>query len=155
MMSWSMQRLALTVGALLLAGCGPAGPKLPEIADVSGEVTYQGKAVEGAEVTFLSSTPDSKPARGMTGADGRFSLKTYIDPEHDLNGAIPGSYEITVTKKDLPKMTAEDMAKMGGVAMAPPKDLVPPRYSDPKKSGLTATVKAKEKNIVKLELKDE
>jgi hypothetical protein len=144
----------LCLGALALSGCGPEGPKIPELSEASGIVTYQEKPVEGAEVVFSSSAADAKPARGTTGADGKFTLKTYLDPQHDLSGAIPGDYQVTVTKKELAKMSADDMAKMGGAPMAPSKDLIPGKYSDAKQSGLTATVKAKEKNSFSFPLAD-
>lgn len=138
----------------LLAGCSTQGPKIPEVVAVTGEVTYQGKGVEGAEVIFTPASPDSKPGRGLTGSDGKFSLKSYVDAEHDLTGAIPGDYKVLVSKKDLPKLTAADMANMGGRPAPAPKDLLPAKYADVNQTTLTATVKPKEKNDFKFELTD-
>jgi len=142
----------------MFAGCGPGGPKLPEVVSVTGEVLYNQKPVEGAEVIFVSSAPDAKPARGITDAQGRFKLKTYVDAQHDLDGATPGDYQVSVSKIDAPaaKMTGEEMSKMmgSGQAIPMPKDLLPAKYKDAKSSGLTKSVKAKEKNDFKLELMD-
>lgn len=153
----NFQRILAFACSIILSstlGCS-SGSTLPQTVAVTGEVLYQGKPADGAEVAFNTSAPGAKPARGKTDAQGKFTLKTYVDPQHDLDGAIPGEYEVTVTKLELPPpMTAEDMSKMGSKPMPLPKDLLPAKYSTAAKTDLKASVKAGDKNDFKFELKD-
>jgi hypothetical protein len=142
---------------LLFAGC--SGKKdVPKTVSVTGTVLLNGNTIEGAEVSFQPKSPgsDSRPARGATDASGKFTLKTYIGPGTDVDGAIPGEYVVAVSKVESKSMTSEDMAKMttSGKKVAPPKNLLPTRYANAKKSGLTATVSADGSNDFKFELKN-
>jgi len=81
--------LALVLAGSLpvLAGCG--GPKL---VPVTGVVTFDGKPVEGATVTFVSE--DGKNSfSGSTDASGKYSLQ-----EGEKVGALPGAYKVLVVK---------------------------------------------------------
>jgi hypothetical protein len=142
---------------LLFAGCSRK-KNVPETVTVTGTVLLNGNTVEGAEVSFQpkSTGPDSHPARGTTDASGKFTLKTYIGPGTDVDGAIPGDYLVSVTKVESNSMTSQDMAKMttSGKKIVPPKNLLPARYANPQKSKLTATVSADGSNDFKFELKN-
>jgi hypothetical protein len=84
--------LLLTLGTL---GCG-AKP-----VPVSGVVTLDGKAVEGATVSFV--TADGKQsATGFTDGSGAFSLTTA-----DQSGAFPGEYKIVVTRSPKTSVVAD------------------------------------------------
>lgn len=78
--------MTLSFVALALIGCGGGGGQ------VSGKVTYQGKAVEGGSVTFSPVSPGErnpgKPASGVVGKDGSFSLSER---------AVPGNNKVTYT----------------------------------------------------------
>jgi hypothetical protein len=93
------------MGAILVAtvGCGGAG--VP-VEPVSGVVTYNGQALENADVTFH---PAANNERGMqsrassakTDAEGRFTIITPFQDGSDilrLEGAPAGSYTVTVAK---------------------------------------------------------
>jgi len=68
-------------------GCGDN-----KLIEVKGVVTHEGKAVEGATVTFVSE--DGKnTASASTDAGGNFSLVTGGKP-----GAPPGTYKVLVVK---------------------------------------------------------
>lgn len=153
-----VRSVAVVCGIAIASGCSSSDSKIPEVVPAKGEVTYQDKPVEGADVVFTSSAPDGKPARGRTDTQGKFSLKTYIDPQHDLDGAIPGDYQVIVTKKDVSAtpMTAEQMTKMGaeGKSMEPPKDMLPAKYAIAQQSGLKETVKKGQANEFKINLTD-
>ena len=82
--------------ALLLAaamGCGE-----PQTLQVVGRVTWHGKPVPNATVVFANDLRDRLPAAGVTDADGRYSLQTYIKPDEALEGAFPGDYGVAIAK---------------------------------------------------------
>jgi hypothetical protein len=147
----------------LLAGCG-GGERLEGTVNAGGTVTLDGKAVDGATVSFV---PDGegRSASAMTSSDGTFRLTT-VNPG---DGAIPGRYRISVTK--LSQATGDGRAssqeegmnqirermKNGGEAAMrkpaeKPKDELPARYKDPATSGLVETIQASGDNTHKLEL---
>ena len=71
---------------------------LPELGDVSGVITLDGKPLEGATVTFLPQIEDEEQASriassvGMTDANGRYSLM-YVK---DVEGAAVGPHMVAV-----------------------------------------------------------
>ncbi len=60
----------------------------------SGTVTFDGKPVDGATVTFIPTEGKIQPATGRTDAQGKYSLTTFRSGD----GAQPGAYQVTVTK---------------------------------------------------------
>lgn len=143
--------------AVSVVGCGKAPKGGPETVKVSGAVTLDGEPVAGAHVTFSPKTA-GPPAFGMTDEQGRFSLQTFEPGD----GAIAGKYLVTVTKTTSQGgMEFEDQAakeeylrKHGGEgAQVKVVNQIPDRYSDRKKSGLTAEISMGTKNHVDLELK--
>jgi hypothetical protein len=138
----------------IIAGCS-GGPKIPQTVSVSGKITYQDKPLAGAEVGFISSTggEDLLPARGVTNDAGEFTLTTYFDPQHELKGAIPGEFVVTVSKSET--MDEEKMREQ--FATNPTmefKKLVPAKYTNAKESPLKATVKAEGPNNFEFKLED-
>ncbi|HEV3021571.1 MAG TPA: carboxypeptidase-like regulatory domain-containing protein [Pirellulales bacterium] len=98
------RRPILTAGILgsFLAtfGCNPA-PKITTIA-ASGTVTYNGKPVEKATVTFFPADKGGRQAVGVTGSDGRFMLKTHLGGSTMESGAEANEYKVTVIFKKEP-----------------------------------------------------
>lgn len=152
--------VAVVVGSLL--GCQRAGG--PATQKVSGKVTFNGQPVEGAIVTFAPKSPGAKAAAGTTDASGRFQLTTLAPGD----GAVAGSYGVTVIKPVRPTgppadsgavppeaeeavKKAKEEAKKGG---GEEKELLPEKYKSPEKSGLTAEVKAGQKNDFTFDLKE-
>jgi hypothetical protein len=123
------------------AGRRPTSP-------VSGVVTYKGKPVENATVSFICSSGEPISAFGVTDAEGKFALFTYESGD----GAVIGDHQVTVTKTDagkpLERRTGEDPWNLEtynppSMGVTPPpvvKHLVPEKYSVVEKSGLTAKV---------------
>lgn len=142
------------VCAAMMCGCGgPSDPDRPDTTPVSGVVSYQGAPLEGATVTFKPSTTDGKAAFGKSDADGKFSLTTF---EAD-DGVIPGEYNVTVTKMEVveSKAVPEDDPNYDPNYLEPePKSLIPEKYGDSAKSGLTASVGSESIQDLKLELAD-
>lgn len=157
-LSWKI--LAVLAFALVIAGCGPGGPRLYK---AGGTVTYNGKPVEGAQVTF--GYPDGNFANGVTDAAGKFQL-VYMGRV----GALPGKCVVAVSKVSTPAPSGNappagaDPAEMAKAMeefkksqdkAGRPKSEIPEKFADPKISGLTYEVTTDEKaNDFNIELKD-
>src|SRR5688572_6481059 len=82
-------RIGLLVFVILMvAGCGASGP---EIANVSGRVTMDGKPLANATVLFVPE--DGRPAGARTDADGNYVLNFT----EGRQGAIPGMNSVRIT----------------------------------------------------------
>jgi len=146
--------LLVLTGLSVLIGCGrQAG--VEGVIKVTGTVTYQGKPVDGASVTFSPDSATGRAASGRTDASGRFELTTL----NAGDGVLAGSYKVAISKiEDLDPahhITAEEMAKLAEQGKSVPiasmktgqkggglKHHVPEKYEKADSSGLTATVKA-------------
>ncbi len=149
-------RRLLPLASLLALACDasrpPSGP-IP-VHPVSGRVMYKGKPVPGALVAFhpagaapVASKPGDGPPRptGKTDADGKFALHTYVGDD----GAPVGDYKVTVAfagSAENRNVMAKDASKALNVTL-------PPRYADPGKSDLTATVKDGDNALAPFDLK--
>jgi hypothetical protein len=151
-----------------MLGCGgnTAGPRT---APASGIVSLDDKPLEGATVVFAPEASGGTTVVAITDANGAFSLKTPTGTE----GAPPGRYKVTVTKTEAPAATStstqprnaeERIKEMGekiraGTLRRPqttaPKDLLPAKYKDPQKSGLTADIPPEGKKDLKFPLKSQ
>lgn len=149
----------------VLAGCGGSG--LPKTYKVVGTVTQGGTPVDGAMVTFLNSE-GKKNAVGSTNAKGEFKLSTFGPSD----GALPGSYKVTISKMDRPAAPAATTPPPGVIASgeisdsyvppssapaankkdAAPKNLLPAKYASDQTSGLIATVAENDQNKFDFEL---
>lgn len=132
--------LALAALALTPLSCGRDGP---EMASVSGTVTYQGKPVPMGTITFVSPDPLRRNAIGHIDANGRYRLQT----ETPGDGAQLGDYDVTVYSHD------EKILDYKPKVPVPPKILTPAKYENPKTSGLKKTVKSGS-NTFNIELTD-
>lgn len=119
--------IGATVWACSLgAGCRSGVELLP----VSGVVTLDGKPVEQATVLFK---PETGPvAYGQTDAAGRFELSTA-----GRKGAVPGKHKVSITKT---KVTGVGNDEMVDPEKVKTEWIVPQKFTDPDKSGLTAEV---------------
>jgi hypothetical protein len=132
--------------ATLAAGCGESIKTLP----ASGTVTYQGKPVDGALVTFLGE--GNVLGSGTTDAAGKYTISTLGKP-----GAVPGKNAVAITKQTgatgAPQAATgpatppspEEIQKMAGTmkkSMVGSKveNLLPVKYANPGESGFTADV---------------
>lgn len=132
-----------------VVGCGGAN-----LARVTGTVTYQGKPVDGAVVSFRCEQA-GKMATGTTDLQGRFTLTTHPDGA----GAVVGTHTVTVAKFAAPAgggpaASMDDMVAQAKAPPLPPANALPARYADPAQSGLTFTVSASGPNEFAIELKD-
>jgi hypothetical protein len=87
--------LAYWISSSVMSG----GRGLPELGDVSGVVTLDGKPLAGAMVTFVPQIEDGDaashvaPSTGMTDASGRYSLM-YVK---DVEGAAVGTHIVMIS----------------------------------------------------------
>lgn len=176
-----MLRYALLVAfgsALAVVGCNQqSGIKTYP---VTGTVTYNGKPVSGATVSYMNDADASAPrSSGSTDSDGRFSLSTFVGPREVLRGAPSGSYKVAIVKMSAEVQQAaagsanwenlsekERQAQMSNMwqkrneasrqgAPSKPKSEIPERYGKPESSGLTATVVVGENEAREFKLTDD
>ena len=123
---------AAFAAAGLLAGCGPGGP---ELHPAGGVVRFaDGDPVPGAVVEYLPAG-GGPAARGRTDADGHYDLKTGGEP-----GAVAGKHRVGVAQAVLMDGFGDHVRHMAN------KQVVPPRFNVPTRSGLTTTVTAGDEN---------
>ena len=150
----------IALGALAVGGgqgCSGGKKGDPNGRVVTGKVTYRGNPVEGASVTFMSTM---KSAFARTDAEGKFKLSSA-----DGEKVAIGEYRVAIFKKETPPVaeTSSDPDVIPDDYVSPdpnappppdPKDLLPVRYADAAKSGLTASVTADGKNDFEFPLTD-
>ena len=141
---------------MVLAGCGQG---LPATVAVTGEVTYKGTPVEGANVVFgrgSRSVQLGEIAISKTDGNGHFEMISHFDGQASKPGLIPGEYRVTVSKyMPPPNMTMAQYEKLASAAkkagetgemvpidkQPPPLvDMFPPHYAVSEKSNLKANV---------------
>jgi hypothetical protein len=131
---------SVSLGLSTLPGCGPddgLGKRVP----VSGTVTYKGKPVAKGSVSFVPEDPNvGRPATGAID-EGAYQMGTMTTDD----GVIPGKYRVTIGASDVDLNQAPPgggMVDQAVVAKAyrKAKTLIPAKYNDPIKSGLTVEV---------------
>lgn len=151
-MESAFKRLLFTILGVCLVGCGSSSG-FPKTYPVTGKVTFNGKAIEGAMVTFKMEN-GKENAIGTTDSKGEFTLSMFQPGD----GAVPGVYRITVSKLppgatttattpppgqiaggDLPSdyTPPAESTKSGSNA---PKSEIPAKYGNEQSSGLRATI---------------
>jgi hypothetical protein len=147
----------LLLTSVALAGCGsgaPAGARPTKPVKVT--VTYNGKPVEGATITFVFQGTEPISANGKTDAQGVAKMKTYIEGD----GAVLGKHKVLVMKVETtgetPSVDQNSPDYKPPTGNEPPpqiKHLVPAKYGEFAKTDLTAEVTGGT-NDIKLDLKD-
>jgi hypothetical protein len=126
----SVSVLVLAAAAALAAtGCGSSGP---EMASVSGKVTYNGKPVPKGTVSFVATQADGRNASGELDASGNYRLQT----EAPGDGAQLGEYDVALYSHD------EEVLDYTPRVPVKVERLIPEKYEDPKTSTLKRTVKS-------------
>ncbi|WDI41619.1 hypothetical protein [Bremerella sp. P1] len=121
-----------------VTGCF-GGNGYPKTAPVKGVITYKGKPLADANVSFIPS--GGRPASGTTNSNGEFELTTFVQGD----GALPGEHHVLVQKFTQP---ASDEL------YAEVKTAIPKKYSEIKTSPLRESI-SKEGNVdLRIELLD-
>lgn len=150
---------ALAVATICGVGCTSSNDAdLPKRVPAKAIVTYEGKPVEGATVTFGGA--EIRGAVGNTDESGEVTLWTYEPGD----GVIPGTYTVAIRKLEVlalpdpdevsPEEYSRKMHEMNRALSGAPKHLVPKRYSKPETSELTADVVDGGENVFTFELID-
>jgi len=155
-----LDRPAWLVGLVLLllaaTGCGGKYTPVP----VSGEVTLDGKAVEGATVYFyvVGDEKEGRPAFGTTDKEGKFRLSTMGNED----GALKREYKVVITRYvpnglKIPNFpdTVEGKAQKDDFiyrnfeakGIPPFKNVLPPKYGDSNTTPLTCKVTGKMEDL--------
>ena len=124
--------LALTVA---LPACG--GKKVIKTQPVTGTVTLDGSPLADANVIFTPTGDGGSPASGKTDASGVYKLQTAQGAAGA--GTTEGNYVVTVTCNKVVKEAERD-SEGEVIREEETQNIVPAKYGDQKKSGLTATV---------------
>ena len=156
---WRAQGWAcgLLLTSVALAGCGsgaPAGARPTKPVKVT--VTYNGKPVDNAVVTFFIQGGEPAPAYGKTDAQGVAKMKTYVEGD----GAVLGKHKVTILKSETvgetPSVDQNSPDYKPPTGNEPPpviKPLVPVKYTNPATTDLVVEVTGGP-NDFKLDLKD-
>jgi len=121
--------LAACFALLTLTGCGSDGPQL---AEVSGTVTVDGKPVPNAVLTFIPT--GGTTSYGKTDAQGKYKLM-FTDSK---SGAMLGSHNVEIEVKRYSKDEVSEM-KAAGINASSEFVPIPKKYKQP--GALTAEVK--------------
>ena len=130
--------LPVALSILLLSSSGCGGPSdQPELGQVSGTITLDGKPLGGVAVVFQ---PDNgRPATGVTDKDGKYELR-YI---RDTMGTKIGHNRVEIAPQEGEDDPAEAVTDEAGPSAQPPspsrKPRIPARYNI--RSELEADVK--------------
>jgi len=130
--------LALVGAALFPSGCSRNTRK--PVYPARGHILINGKPVAGATVFFypVESDPEAIAPYGVTDADGRFTLTTYLT----FDGAPAGEYIVTVRAPGPPQRGEDDQGP----------DRLKGRYNDLKTSKLRATIEKKTNDLEPFQL---
>ncbi|MCA9069663.1 MAG: hypothetical protein KDA84_12100 [Planctomycetaceae bacterium] len=151
--------LTATFGCLL--GCG--GTDHPPTKPVSGKVTYNGKPVTGAVVSFhLQEGESPRNGTGQTNEEGEFEITTFESGD----GAILGKHKVTIVKTEgeigqsgevdtSDPGAAYDQAMRGAAqGKSKGKHLVPEKYATVELTPLEYSITEDSDNNYEIELKD-
>lgn len=146
--------------ASTIAGCS-GGSSIQGTYPVSGAVSYQGKPVDGATISFIGKGGE-RPATAISSANGTYDLYTL-----DTRGALPGNYNVVVTKVEAPStsvnnaagfdasgkdLSMEQSAANVGKPNPKAKELLPAKYGSASTTSLTFEVKNSGKNVFDIKL---
>ena len=130
----SVKWFVIVLALLFTTACGDRGPQL---APVTGTVTYKGKPLKTGKILF--EPVDGRPARGEI-VDGKIVNVSTYDKD---DGAIVGDHSVVIHSF---------IREPKGMEIVP--SAIPEKYNDPSTSDLTATIVAGETNELTLELTD-
>lgn len=153
----------VSTAAMLAAVCSGCNSNSLGTVEAGGTVTYRGEPLAGATVTLIPQA-GQRAAAGISDASGQFRVTTLLAGD----GAMPGSYKVTVTKtqesavpKTTQEMSLDEMRKieqqMIGKAPPPgvePVNLLPIKYKSDTTTPLSCEVSASGNNNFQFDLTD-
>lgn len=147
--------LVVAVACVLVAGCsGKREDKWtrgrPPTYEVTGKVTYQGKPVADAVLTFQPVDETGKGGSAITDDQGYFEAQTF-DPS---DGLTPGAHRVAIHKVQLVDASGNVVTEIREPGGLREKNLVPKKYADFKKSGIEIKVEEDDNDVGVIELVD-
>jgi len=113
------------------SGCD-RGVELPELGEVTGTITLDGKPLEGANVMF-EPRGEGVMSAGRTDSTGKYELRYLLPGTTNVKGAVIGKHAVRIERLPEPGREADAM-------------VLPPRYNV--ESTMTADVKpGKNENV--------
>lgn len=113
---------ALAIVVFAIGGCGSSGP---DLGNVTGTVTLDGKPLPNATLTFKSQAPNGTTSLGVTGPDGKYTLMFTAD----RNGAMLGKHDVEIATNQLSESDVENLKSQGKTP--PPFTPIPKKYREP------------------------
>ena len=114
------------VGTSCLMGVvGCAGPPQPQVAPISGRITYQGKPLPQGQIVFIHSS--GSMGAGEIGPDGTYRVMAPV-----------GDCKVMITCNDEPNLSK--LSPKFGRPVTLPRSLIPTRYNSYGTSGLKVTL---------------
>jgi type 1 fimbria pilin len=148
--------IAVTIGAVLVAGCGPGGYSGPT-GTVSGTVTLNGEAVpQGCSVAFVSD--EGYTASGTVEAGGNYQL-SVVTADGRSNDIPAATYKVSVgppagaetSDADYDAMMDQSASGQPESAAGPEQGTIPAKFQAAATSGLSFDVK-EGPNTINIEL---
>lgn len=141
-----LRLLSFCVSLLVLSGCGSGNgaESRPRVFPVKGTVTFKGKPLANATITFIPDGP-GESATGVTDSDGSYFLSTY----HRKDGAVIGGHVVTVSVGP-----SSDVPYVPGFDQFYKTSLIPKSYLDAKSTPLNVEVKDQAVNKINLDIED-
>lgn len=124
----SMRGLS-AVAAISLAACCVGCGGGPTLCAVGGDIKNDGKPIGMGRIVFTSTDPKAVPPAHSA---------TFSGGHYEMTGVPAGSYQVSI---QLP------------ANIDPPPTDIPEKYQKPGTSGLTAEIKAGERNTVNVDIK--
>jgi hypothetical protein len=118
--------LLVFLGAGWASGCFGKSDADPNRVTLAGKVTLNGKPLPQADITFFN---ENDEVGMITREDGSFHIPI---------GALPGKYQVTISKLTGLENVPEGLAIAPTPAMNP--ETLPPEYSSRRRTSLTWTV---------------
>lgn len=131
----SFQVVVAATLVCLVSGCG--GADRMSLVEVTGTITLDGKALEGAQVVLqpvaVADPKFKRPTRAVTDAQGKFSPQTYGDDK----GMPQGKYKVGVSKREVVgKLPDNFNAENADATPVKFRLVVPKPYESAESSGL-------------------
>ncbi len=140
----------LALSLMPLVGCGGGAIEKLKTVPGKGVVLLDGQPLTKGMVTFSpleaatgGATTTLRPAQSPIGADGKFDLSTVAPGD----GLLPGEYYVGVVAIEGDGLIDPSNPD------AKPKSLVPEKYNNPAKGGITVNIPAGGSADLKIELK--
>ncbi|MGY8769029.1 MAG: hypothetical protein ACKVKT_10555 [Rhodospirillales bacterium] len=149
-MNYSIRLISTAAFCMLMMGCGSAEVQNPPTSPVTGKVTYNGEAVEGATIKFVPSNAEAKSANNVSAADGTYALSTFESGD----GAMAGKFKVTVRKLVNVEEGVQEDGENAGEPNIVSKDMLPIKYRGIGDTPLEFEVTADGENTFNIELTD-